>query len=136
MSINISVCILKYRSILSLVLYLLFSVGSRSDLTRRCVVARIVAVASSLLIIHLYINSFSVIVYFFYPDDIPHTTNFPSNSLERDHGSILGEMDVIIEITTTLHVPIVGFSTVESSGVLMLLLMLPSWYNIQFSLMP
>ena len=34
------------------------------------------------------------------------------------------------------HVPIAGFSTVGSSGMLMLLLMLPSWSNIQFSLIP
>ena len=104
MSINISVFILKYRSILSLVVYLLFSVGSRSDLTRRCVVAMTVAVASSFLICHLSINYFSVIGYFFSPDVNPHITNSPSNSLERDRGSSVGEMDVSIELTPTSHV--------------------------------
>ena len=66
MSINMSACILKYRSILSLVLYLLFSVGSRSYLTSRCVVYRIVAGASSFLILHLSINYSSVIGYYFF----------------------------------------------------------------------
>ena len=99
-------------------------------------VARTVEVASSFLIRHLYINSFSVIGYFFSPDDTPHIPNSPSKSLERDHGSSVGDMDVIIELTPTSHVPIAGFSTFGSSGVLMLLLMLPSWSNTQFSLMP
>ena len=38
--------------------------------------------------------------------------------------------------TPTSHVPIAGFSTVESSGVFILLLMIPSWSNIHFFLMP
>ena len=130
MSINISVYILKYRSILSLVLHLLFIVGSRSDLTRQCVVDRTVAVASSFLICHLSINYFSVIEYFFSPDDTPHISDYPSKSLERDHGSSVVEMYVIIELNPTSHVPIAGFSTFGSSGVLMLLLILPSWSNI------
>ena len=104
MSINISVYILKYRSILSLVLYPLFIVGSRSDLTRCCVVSRTVAVASSFLILHLSISSFSVVLYFFSPDDTPHIPNYPSKSLERDRGSSVGEMDVSIELTPTSHV--------------------------------
>ena len=136
MSINISVCILKYCSILSLVLYVLFSVGSRSNLTKQCVATRTLSVASSFLIHHLSINYFSFIGYFFSPENTPHIPNFPSKSLERYHGSSLGDMDVIIELTTTLYVPIAGFYTVGSSGVSMLLLMLPSWYNIQFSLIP
>ena len=103
---------------------------------RRCVVANTVVVAYSFLIRYLSMNYFSVIGYFFSPDENPHIPNSPSKSLERDHGSSVGDMDVIIELTPTLHVPIAGFSTVGYSGVLMLLLMLPSWYNIQFSLMP
>ena len=99
-------------------------------------VARTVAVASYFLIRHLYINSFSVIGYFFSPDDTPHIPNSPSKSLERYHGSSVGEMDVNIKLTPTSHVPIAGFSTVGSSGMLMLLLILPSWYNIQFLLIP
>ena len=102
---------------------------------RHCVVASTVAVDSSFLIHHLSINSFSVNVYFFSPDDTPHIPISPSKSLERDHGSSVGEMEVIIELTPTSHVPITGFYTFGSSGVLRLLLMLPSWYNIQFSLM-
>ena len=101
---------------------------------RRCVVARTVAAASSFLIRHLSISSFSVLGYFFSPGDTPHISNSPSKSLKRDHGSSVGEMDVIIELTTTSHVLIAGFSTVGSSGMLMLLLMLPSWSNIQFLL--
>ena len=84
----------------------------------RCVVARTVDVASSFLICHLSIYSFYVIGYFFYPDDTPHIPNSPSKSLGRDHGSSVGEMDVIIELTPTSHVTIAVFSTVESSGVL------------------
>ena len=99
-------------------------------MTRLCVVARTVAVAPYFLIHHLSINYFSVVGYFFSPDDTSHIPNSPSKSLEMDHGSSVGEMDVIIFITATLHVPIAGFSTVESSGVLMLLLMLPSCSNI------
>ena len=55
-------------------------------MTKRYVVSRKVVVAYSFLILHLYINSFSVIGYFFSPDDTPHIPNFPSESLERDHG--------------------------------------------------
>ena len=92
--------------------------------------------ASSLLIHNLSITSFSVIGYFFSTEDTPHIPNYPSNSLEKDHGSSVGDMDVIIELTHTSHVLIAVFSTVGSSGMLMLLLMLPSWSNIQFSLIP
>ena len=101
-------------------------------MTRRCVMSSTVAVDSSFLILHLYINSFSVIGYFFSTDDTAHIPNFPSKSLMRDHGSSVGEMDVIIELTPTLHVPIAGFYTVGYSGVSTLLLILPSWSNIQF----
>ena len=90
------------------------------------VVARTVAVASSFLIRHPSINSFSVIGYLFSPDDIPYISNPPSNSLDRDHGLSLGDMNVIIELTPISHVTISGFSTVGSSGVLILMLMLPS----------
>ena len=86
-------------------------------------VARTVAVASFFLIRHISINSFSVIRYFFSPDNTQHILNPPYKPLERYHGSCEGEMDVIIELTLTSHVPIEGFSTVVSSGVLMLLLM-------------
>ena len=78
-------------------------------------VSRTVAVTSSFLILHLSISSFSVFGYFFSPDDTPHIPNSPSKSLERDHGSSVGEMDVIIELTPTSHVPIAGFYTVRSS---------------------
>ena len=88
-------------------------------------VARTVAMAYSFLIRHLSINYFSGIRYFFSPDETPHIPNYPSKSLERDHGSSVGEMDVIIDLTLTSHVTIEGFSTVVSSGVLMLLLMFP-----------
>ena len=100
------------------------------------VVVRKVAVTSSFLILHLSIISFSVIGYFFSPDDTPHTPNPPSKSLERDHGSSVGDIDVIIEITPTSHVLIVGFSTVGSSGMFRLLLLVPSWFIIKCSLIP
>ena len=77
-------------------------------------VARTVAVASSFLILHLSISSFSVMGYFFSPDDTPHIPNSPSKSLERDHGSNVGDTDVIIELTPTSYVLIAGFSTVGS----------------------
>ena len=99
-------------------------------------VARTVAVDSSFLIRHLSINYFYIIGYFFSPGYTPHIPNSPSKSLEREHGSSVGEMDVIIELTPTSHFPVARFYTFGSSGVLMLLLMLPSWSNIKFSLMP
>ena len=99
-------------------------------------VARKVAVASYFLIRHLSVNSLSVIGYFFSPEYTPNIPNSPSKSLERGHGSSVGDMDVNIELTPTSYVPIAGFSTVGSSGMLMLLLMLPSRSNIQFLLIP
>ena len=72
-------------------------------------VARTVAVDSSFLILHLYISSFSVIGYFFSPDNTPHIPNHPSQSLARDHGSSAGDMVFIIDLTPTSHVTIAGF---------------------------
>ena len=99
-------------------------------------VPRTVAVAYFFLIFHLVINYFSVIGYFFSPDYTPHVKNSPSKSLERDNGSSVGEINVIVELAPTSHVPIAQFSPVGSSGMLMSLLMFPSWSNIQFLLIP
>ena len=61
------------------------------------------------LIHHLSINSFSVIEYFFSPDDTPHISDSPSKSLERDHGSSVVEMYVIIELNPTHMFLLQGF---------------------------
>ena len=67
-----------------------------SGLTKRCVVARTVDIASSFLILHRSIGSLSIIEYFVAHNDTPLTPNDPSRLLDNDYVSCVGNILIII----------------------------------------
>ena len=93
-------------------------VGSNTYFTRRCDVVRMMDVASSFLIFHLSISSFSVTDYFLTTDLIQLTPFVPFKLMDTNHASSVGKISGIIDLITIFcSFSQSGFVSISTIGV-------------------